>query len=485
MPRAQPIPAEFLAQYDADRARVLRRRALWYCILVLALCAFGWGVTLIDLTIPGAFPDSPDTSSADIVFNIIFTLTFGRALVYFARRPRSRAEIVRAFQWVIFCAGFGGAVLIALLRHASWSADSIALHTADDDLAQALASLVTLLFLHSLSSLLVALSPREGLTPILPVLAAFAAWIILISAGSPEQKGLLLALTPAAALPGFAWGWWRYRSFNERFRARAIQRRYAEVTRELSDARRVHEALFPPPITRGPVRLDYHYEPMREIGGDFLFVRPLAFPPSAPSGPLLVVLIDVTGHGIAAALAVNRLHAELERLNRADSVAAPDTVINALNAFTCAALAPQGMFATAFAIRIAPADDHSPTPRVEWAGAGHPPAYLRAADGEVRTLESGAPMLGVIDPTLFSCQTERTALGAGDVILTYTDGAIEAADSNGRELGLAGLRALIAAGPGPNGSFVKALAEAVDRHRAGAPTDDTLIVEVRPVRPDA
>lgn len=478
MPRPQPIPAEFLAQYDADRARILRRRAVWYCIVVLAVCLFGWVITAIDLLDPNAFPDSPDTSSADIVMDLIFTLTFGRALIYFVRRPRSRAEIVRAFQWVLFCAGFGGTALIAILRHASWSADSIALHTADDDLAQGLASLFTLLFLHFLSSLLVALSPREGLVPILPVLAVFAGWVLLISAGPVEQKALLLVLTPAAALPGFAWSWWRYRSFNERFKARAIQRRYAEVTRELSDARRVHEALFPPPLTRGPIRLEYHYEPMREIGGDFLFVRPLAFPPSAPGGPVLVVLIDVTGHGIAAALAVNRLHAELERLNRADAVAAPDTVIDALNAFTCSALAPQGMFATALAIRIVPAAEPARPARVEWAGGGHPPAFLRSGPGAGRMLESTAPMLGVLEPAIFASRVEHAPLDVGDEIIAYTDGAIEAIDSKGRELGLKGLRALVDVGAAPGESLVHALAAAIERHRAGAPTDDTLIVKL-------
>ena len=75
-----------------------------------------------------------------------------------------------------------------------------------------------------------------------------------------------LLQAPLAGLPGLAWSWWRYRSFAERFGARAVQKRYAEVTRELTDARRIHEALFPPPITRGPVRVAYRYEPMREIG---------------------------------------------------------------------------------------------------------------------------------------------------------------------------------------------------------------------------
>lgn len=478
--RAPPIPPEFLLQYDAERAALLQRRAVWYCIVVLALTALGWGIMAIDIAIPDAFPDSTPTSSADIVFHLFFTIAFGRALFYFARAPRSRPEIVRAFQWLLFFTGLTGAVVIALLRHASWAEDAIRLHTAEDDLAQGLASLVTLLFLHLISSMLVALSPREGLVPMLPVMLAFIAWVLFASVGPAEQKAWLVAATPLAVAPGIAWGWWRYRSFSDRFHARAVRNRYAEVTRELADARRVHEALFPPPITRGPVRLRYRYEPMHAIGGDFLFVRPLAFPPSTTEGPILAVLIDVTGHGIAAAIAVNRLHAELERLTAAPTLPDPAAVITGLNTFTCAALAPQGMFATAFCLRITPQPDATAT--LEWAGAGHPPAYLRtqppqhSATHLVRLLDSTAPMLGVIDADLFTCDLGTTSLAPGDTIVTLTDGAIEAADARNTQFGIEGLRRVIAqptTHPLPD-----TIAAAVEAHRQGPSNDDMLIVEI-------
>ncbi len=473
MPREQPVPPEFLVRYDAERAAILRRRAITFCIAILALTTFAWVVTAIDLLVEDAFPDSPDTSSADIVFNAFFTLAILRALVFFVR-PRTRAEIVLAFQWLIFFFGFTGTVLIALLRHASWSADSIPLHTPDDDLAQGIASLFTLFALHFFSSLLVALSPREGIVPLVPVLAAFIAWVLFASVGSIEQKLALIILTPVAALPGFAWSWWRYRSFNERFHARAITKRYAEVTRELIDARRVHEALFPPPITRGPIRLTYSYQPMREIGGDFLFVRPLAFPPSAPSGPILVVLIDVTGHGIAAALAVNRLHSEIEHLCAGGVIPRPRDVIIALNTFVAASLASSTMFATAIALRIEP----GPAPTLCWSGAGHPPAFLRRTHGTVDRLPSTAPMLGVLEPELFDVLEGTAELGEGDSIIAYTDGASEAADAHGSQIGIDGLERVLREGPRPDLDLAATLADTIAEHRAGEPMDDTLIVEV-------
>lgn len=229
-------------------------------------------------------------------------------------------------------------------------------------------------------------------------------------------------------------------------------------------------------MARGPVRVLYSYEPMREIGGDFLFVRPLSFPPSAPAGPVLAVLIDVTGHGIAAALAVNRLHDELGRLCVGGRIAEPREVILALNAFITGALAPTGMFATAIALRVEPGEHAS----VRWAGADHPPAFLRHADGRVEQLNSTAPMLGVLDHDLFECQEGRADLTPGATVIAYTDGVNEAKDARGDLLGLPAIEALIAHGPADGASLAETLAAAVEAHRADQPTDDTLIVELTP-----
>ena len=469
-----PIPAEFLAQYDAERAALLRRRAILYSVTILALVAFSWGMTFYEMAIGVAFTGGDSSGSADIFTDSLFTLIFGGTLIYFARRVRPRAEVVRAFQWVVAVAGITAVAATPLVMNASWIPGATLDHTPETDFAQALASLMTVFILHFLASGFVALSPREGLVPLGPILAAFTAWVVFVSVGSTAQRVTLICISPLAGLPGLAWSWWRYRSFTDRFHARAVQKRYNEVTRELTDARRIHEALFPPPITRGTVRVAYHYEPMREIGGDFLFVRPLAFPPSAPDGPVLVVLIDVTGHGIAAALAVNRLHAELERLCIGDAVPGPREVIVALNAFVCRALSGSGMFATAIALSVEPGPDAT----IRWAGAGHPPAFLRGADGSVRSLDSTAPMLGVIDADLFACTEGRTELAVGSAVLAYTDGANEATDAKNRQLGLAGLRTIIATGSTDGRTLADTVAAAVEAHRAGPPTDDTLIVEL-------
>lgn len=473
MAPAAPIPPEFLAQYDAERAARLSRRAVWYSVSILSLVGLSWYVTIHDIATGVAFTGGDTAGPADIFIDTLFTALFTATLVHFARRVRPRAEVVRTFQWVIAVTGLTAVAVTPLVMNASFIPGATLDRTPEADFAQALATLSTVFILHFLASVFVALSPREGLAPLLPVFVAFAAWVGFVSVGSPAQRITLLALAPLAALPGLAWGWWRYRSFNERFHARAVQKRYAAVTRELSDARRIHEALFPPPIARGPVRVAYHYEPMRDIGGDFLFIRPLAFPPTAPEGPLLAVLIDVTGHGIAAALAVNRIHAELQTLCVGGVVPEPAAVMRALNALINSVLADSAIFATAIALRIEP----GPNPFVCWASAGHPPAFLRAPGLPVRRLDSTAPMLGFLAPEDFVCDESRAGLPAGSSIIAFTDGAFEAADARGQLLGLDRLQSLVAAAP-PDAPIPDTLAKAVAAHRAGPPADDTLIVEL-------
>lgn len=477
MPPDAPIPPEFLAQYDAERAAKLSRRSVWYSITILALVALSWSSSLYEVFTGVAFSGGESTRPADILTDTLFTVIFAATLAHFARRVRPRAEVVRTLQWVIAVTGLTAVAVTPLVMNSSVIPGATLERTPQADFAQALMTLVTIFILHFLASVFVALSPREGLAPLAPIFAAFAGRVLLVSSATIDQRITLIALAPLAALAGLAWSWWRYRSFTDRFHARAVQKRYAAVTRELSDARRIHEALFPPPITRGPVRVTYHYEPMRDIGGDFLFIRPLAFPPAAPAGPLLAVLIDVTGHGIAAALAVNRIHAELQTLCVGGAIPQPADLVRALNALIHAVLADSAIYATAVALRVEPGAPDQPTPSVRWASAGHPPAFLRAPGRPVQRLDGTAPMLGFLPPDDFVCDESTLDLPPGSSIIAFTDGAFEAADARGRLLGLDRLESLVADAP-PDAPLPDHLARAIAAHRAGPPADDTLIVEL-------
>jgi serine phosphatase RsbU (regulator of sigma subunit) len=223
----------------------------------------------------------------------------------------------------------------------------------------------------------------------------------------------------------------------------------------------------------------YRYEPASEIGGDFLFIRPLAVPPAETIGRTMVVVIDVTGHGVPAALAVSRLHDELSRMYAEGAWASPSEVAAGLNRFVLTNLAPQRVYATAAIVEC-----DSETGAVRYANAGHPPSLLRKPGGLVKRLEPTAPMLGVLEAEVFAASEREEALAEGASVIVYTDGAIDARSTELPEsaLGVEGVeRAVRQAERGEPGAIAGAVMHAVDTHRAGEPADDTLIVEIRRV----
>ncbi|MFO0874226.1 MAG: PP2C family protein-serine/threonine phosphatase [Phycisphaerales bacterium] len=386
-------------------------------------------------------------------------------------------------------------------------------------IAPGVAAMLFVFGLHVIGSLFVALPPRQALWPVLQLWAIFAAGMLVFAVGPVSLRILFAVIFPLAGAPGLLWSISRHRRWVDDFTLDFLHGRYDDVRRDLTDARRVHDALFPRPIEEGSLRLRYTYEPMRDLGGDFLFARRFG------DGRLLAVVVDVTGHGVASALAVTRIHALLTTMvgpasrGAAGAPAAgsapgagvrgspgPGELMSRLNAFVHEELAEHGAFATASALLV-----DATTGNARWSNAGHPPAFLRRrvrdASGErVETVELGStcPMLGVLPAEEFEATgepIERTIdLAVGDAIVLCTDGVIEAerragpqrnAQVAGRsgirsastssapsanEFGVAGFRAAVAAA---TDDLAESVMRAVRDHRAGPPSDDTLVVELR------
>jgi hypothetical protein len=503
MQTAAAIPAEFVPRYEAERARLLRRRLLWYCALALGLIALSAFTNYSELTdrLPATQADR-QFIILDLTADLILIIFHIAALAYAASRQLDRPRLVGLVSWLIVLSGTVS-ILSAPTVHAGVPAEQL-LHGPDGEAWEAGGyALLQVFVLHFLASLLIALSPQEGLRPIVPLLAMFALTTLTLIDASLRTRLALIAVSPLAGIPGFVWSWWRHRSFYEGFQSRLIARRYGELTQELEDARRVHETLFPPPLDRGPVRVDYSYEPASHIGGDFLFMSPPGpATPRFPAAPLSVILIDVTGHGIPAALAVTRLHDELARLFGDGSHPAPGKVLARLNRFALHALAPQGIFGTALCLRITPAADgpRAAAPAtVEWASAGHPPALVLGGPGISVQLPPTATMLGVLDDEHFDPGARQILLDPDQSIIAYTDGLIEAQNPGHGPLGIDGLRDVIdaaqsehpvppaapehpttAATADPLSGLTLAgrLLAAAVAHRNGPPTDDTLIIQI-------
>lgn len=354
------------------------------------------------------------------------------------------------------------------------------IHIAMDYLAPGAPGLAGMILTHVLACAFLPWTTSQAIWPMLPLVLLDLALFAVIKRPEAFKMFLVAAADPLVAAPGTLIAYFKHSTRLRAYQMEFLRHRYGEIRRELVDARRIHEALFPQPITTGPVRFHYEYEPMRQIGGDFLFAHC-----SGPMGhqKFNMVLIDVTGHGIAAALTVNRMHGELERLFAEHPNLAPGNVLKLLNRYVHLTLARHSVYATVFCVRVDPEKNE-----LEYASGGHPPAFLRGVDGTVEELSSTSFVLGACGDDDFQPAPVTHRFGPGDTLIAYTDGATEARAHGGKMFGVQGLQRLLAghnpeiANAEPDGSWARLLLRAVDGHRDGPPSDDTLMIEIaRPV----
>jgi serine phosphatase RsbU (regulator of sigma subunit) len=221
--------------------------------------------------------------------------------------------------------------------------------------------------------------------------------------------------------------------------------------------------MFPPPFT-GHISFEYEYLPIHEIGGDYVHVNA-----SADTGNVTLTLLDVAGHGLAAALTVNRLFGELERILAENASACPGEIMALLNRYINLTMARHSLFATGMCMTVEPT-----TGRLEWVSAGHPPAFVRHTDGSVTDMATTTMLLGVLESDEFESKPRKCTLNPGDVVIAFTDGAFEARDAQGERFGMDRLRETARFDPPPR-SWPRFIANAVAKHHAGHAEDDVLI----------
>jgi serine phosphatase RsbU (regulator of sigma subunit)/catechol 2,3-dioxygenase-like lactoylglutathione lyase family enzyme len=193
------------------------------------------------------------------------------------------------------------------------------------------------------------------------------------------------------------------------------------LAQEIEIAKQVQARLFPQ--TLPPLRtLEYAGTCIqaRKVGGDYYDFLDLG------QERLGFVIGDISGKGIAAALLMANLQANL-RSQCAIAVDQPQRFLRSVNQLFCENT-PDGSFATLF---FAEYDDHAG--RLRYANCGHLSALLLRSDSTLERLESTATVLGVFrewDCTIGECQ-----LRAGDTLALYTDGITESYDAEKEEFG--------------------------------------------------
>jgi phosphoserine phosphatase RsbU/P len=193
------------------------------------------------------------------------------------------------------------------------------------------------------------------------------------------------------------------------------------VARDMEIAREVQFRLFPqvmPPLET----LQYAGTCIqaRVVGGDYYDFLDLG------PGRLGIVLADISGKGIAAALLMANLQANL-RSQYAVALEDPKRLLQSVNRIFYENT-PEDRYATLF---FADYDDASRCLR--YANCGHNPPLLLRADGELERLGATATVLGLFKN--WKCTVEEVSLRPGDVLLIYTDGITEASGLTGEEFG--------------------------------------------------
>jgi serine phosphatase RsbU (regulator of sigma subunit) len=314
-----------------------------------------------------------------------------------------------------------------------------------------------------------------------PILSGFIMEFAVLKAlgriGTGETVGALLG-APLMLVPGLAISAWRLRRHRRRFDRSMVAKGFFAMRRELSQARSVQMALFPAAIHRPDLDFDYAYQPANEVGGDFIHASIDA------KGRLDVVLMDVTGHGLASALTVARLSGEIERLLAEDPDIAPGAVLRALNRYVLLTLSKHSVYLTALAIQVDPVHG-----TVRYVNAGHPPAWVRRGDGSIDRFDSTTFLLGVMPDDEFDAEEREIALGPADTLVLVTDGVHEAPDRAGRQFGLDRIGDTLARLPA-GGRVAQLLSTAVEQWRGKVGDDDVLVATVRvpqavPIAPGA
>jgi serine phosphatase RsbU (regulator of sigma subunit)/anti-sigma regulatory factor (Ser/Thr protein kinase) len=209
---------------------------------------------------------------------------------------------------------------------------------------------------------------------------------------------------------------------------RELESFYYSVEQELGTARSIQHALLPKDLPKlEGWKIAYHYQPAREVGGDFYdFLR-------LKDGRVGLVIGDVSGKGIAAALVMANTQSVLRAVARRGNVA-PGRVLAEANEVLYAYI-PSGTFVTCFYGVLDPQSG-----RLVYANAGHDLPYLQH-DGDAQELRARGMPLGMM-PGMFY-EEKEAVIAAGDDILFYSDGLVEAHDQRGEMFGFQRLRKLI------------------------------------------
>jgi sigma-B regulation protein RsbU (phosphoserine phosphatase) len=255
----------------------------------------------------------------------------------------------------------------------------------------------------------------------LDIQSRIAAIAVLLFAAAALRNNLqdFLHLTPHAAFEPLAFGVLilalGYVAVERVF---ADERRLLSIQNELDIARKIQTSILPsdsPEIEN--LQIAAAYRPMTDVAGDFYEFMPI------DQHRVGVLVADVSGHGVPAALIAAMIKAAMQSL--AACACAPQEVLRGLNRILSGQSHDQ--FVTAAYLFI-DTQNH----KALYSAAGHPPLLLSRA-GRLQRIESNGMVLGLMPESDYPvCEL---TINAGDRFALYTDGVIEPENANGDSFG--------------------------------------------------
>ncbi len=228
-------------------------------------------------------------------------------------------------------------------------------------------------------------------------------------------------------------------------RTQRNEERLLSLNKEMEIAREIQTGLLPEKnLSVAGLTAASRYIPASSVAGDFYdFLQ--------KDDGLGVLIADVSGHGVPAALSASMVKVAI-RAQR-DWADDPARVLSGLNSILCGNL--QGQFVTVGYLYLDPRRG-----ALTYAGAGHPPLLAwRGREKRVESIEENGLVLGIFPEGAYKSMT--AALEPGDRFVLYTDGIAEAPSLSGEEFGMERFTSFLAEHAG---SSAQELCDALIKH---------------------
>lgn len=212
-------------------------------------------------------------------------------------------------------------------------------------------------------------------------------------------------------------------------KSRELEQKRKIIEFDLTLASKIQRHLVPDYFLHRELEVSVNYLPAHKLGGDYVYLREV-------EDRVYVIIGDVTGHGVAAALVVNSLHGQVERM--ASKRMDPPTIAERLNNQILSTFTETGIFFTCFIGVI-----DVTTMEMDYVNNGHPsPLLFNEALGTFSYLEPNNLPLGIVREEFTKYNSVRRVLIEEEVhLILYTDGITDSV-VNAERLGEEGLKRL-------------------------------------------